>query len=212
MNNCPFCNDNRKRFLEKNNYKVKEMYFFENEKFSISPDLSPLVCGHLLVIPTAHYASFGELTDINILRDIQLKVEELLGTDDLLYFEHGAVIESQGGASVDHAHLHVMPRPKDLTKENIDFYITSSGCVHSQKSSGSHDILNTFYKNKQAYIYYKIQNEEYSYSVNLIPHQFLRKMMQKYTTLNYNWRETYLTDECYSKVSESIEYVRTHRK
>jgi hypothetical protein len=98
---CPFCGNNRKSFLVDNGYDVSAMYFYEDEDFSISPDLSPLVTGHLLVIPTKHYASFGEIVDISMLSRIRNVAESLLGTKDLLIFEHGAVIEGEGGASVD---------------------------------------------------------------------------------------------------------------
>ena len=80
MNNCPFCNHNRKDFLEENGYNVPEMYFYEDNNFSISPDLSPLVTGHLLVIPTYHYASFGEIIDYGMLLKIRIITEQLLDT------------------------------------------------------------------------------------------------------------------------------------
>lgn len=154
MNNCPFCGNNRKDFLRQYKYNVEKMYFFENEDFSISPDLSPLVTGHLLVIPTKHYASFGEIANEDMVLEIRKKSEELLGSKDLLYFEHGAVIEGEGGASVDHAHLHVMPRPKDLTIDTIDNYILKSGHIKSAKIEAPHNVLQDLYKNQQPYIYY----------------------------------------------------------
>ena len=124
MIDCPFCDQNRKSFLDRNGYDVESMYFYEDQDFSISPDLSPLVTGHLLVIPTHHYASFGEIDDKRMLLRLRIVAEILLGTSDLLLFEHGAVVEGEGGASVDHAHLHIMPRPKNMTIDLIDKYRT----------------------------------------------------------------------------------------
>lgn len=208
MKICPFCDNNRKEFLAENGYNVPEMYFYENDDFSISPDLSPLVTGHLLVIPTTHFASFGEITDCAMLKRIRSVAEQLLGTTDLLIFEHGAVIEGEGGASVDHAHMHIMPRPANMTAELIDKYISQSGCVTSSKVMASQDVLHSFYLNEQPYIFYEIQGLRFAYPVHTLPHQFLRIMLQPYCQLSYNWRITYLTNECRNNVKKTIEYVK----
>lgn len=209
MNQCLFCNRNRKYFLEENGFDVSDMYFYEDQDFSISADLSPLVIGHLLVIPTKHFSSFGEIVSNNILKRMQEKLVQILGTDDLLIFEHGAVIEGQGGASIDHAHLHVMPKPKNMTIDSIDKYITQSGHITSSKVSAPHEVLHRFYLKKQPYIYYELQNEKYAYPVGTIPHQFLRMMLQPYCQLSYNWRTTYQTEECKNNVKKTIEYVKS---
>lgn len=212
MKNCPFCENRRKEFLKQNKYKVDEMYFIENDVFSISSDLSPLTTGHLLVIPLKHYASFGEIADSQLLDEIHRKAEELLGTKDLLYFEHGAVIEGEGGASVDHAHLHVMPRPESMDVRMIDEYIISSGSVHSEKRMASHSTLQELYKQEQPYIYYQIEGVGWVYPVHQIPHQFLRLMLQKYCSISYNWRETFESEECRKNVDKTIAFVQRNSK
>lgn len=210
--NCPFCNNNRKTFLIENAYDIKRMYFFENDLFSISPDLSPLVTGHLLIIPKQHYASFGEIFNSEMRNEIENKCENLLGTKDLLYFEHGAVIEGEGGSSVDHAHMHVMPRPHNVDKNSIDYYIKSSGFVDSKKFLVNYETLHDLYLKKQPYIYYKLGENEFVYPVNVIPHQFLRLMLQPYCNISYNWRETYKLSECKENVNKTIEYVNIHKQ
>ena len=211
MLECPFCGHNRKLFLAENKYDVDDMYFYENDDFSISPDLSPLVTGHLLVIPTRHYASIGEIEDNEMLIRFRKISEQLLGTSDLLVFEHGAVIEGEGGASVDHAHLHVMPRPLNMTIDLIDEYITESGCVASLKVPASQKVLHNFFINRQPYIYYELHNQSFAYPVNSLPHQFLRMMLQPYCQISYNWRITYLTDVCRKNVQKTIEYVKSNK-
>ncbi len=212
MNNCPFCGNNRKDFLSKNGYDVRKMYFYEDNEFSISPDLSPLVTGHLLVIPTKHFASFGEIEDVSILTKIKNISEKLLDTGDLLIFEHGAVIDGEGGASVDHAHMHIMPRPTNMTAELIDEYVLQSGCITSTKVVASHNILRTLYLDKQPYIFYEIQGQRFAYPAHQLPHQFLRMMLQPYCQLSYNWRITFSTDECRSNVQKTIEYVKLNSR
>ena len=212
MSSCPFCGNNRKDFLTENGYNVPEMYFYEDNDFTISPDLSPLVTGHLLVIPTHHFASFGEVEDVTMLSRFRTVSEKLLGTKDLLVFEHGAVIEGEGGASVDHAHMHIMPRPNNMTAELIDEYISQSDCVTSSKVLAPQEVLHKFYLDKQPYIYYEIQGKRFAYPAHVLPHQFLRMMLQPYCQLSYNWRITYSMVECRNNVQKTIEYVKLNRQ
>lgn len=211
MSNCPFCGNNRKKFLKENGYNVLEMYLYEDTDFAITPDLSPLVTGHLLVIPVKHFSSFGEIEDISMLTKIKRVSEQLLGTVDLLFFEHGAVVEGVGGASIDHAHIHVMPRPTNMNAELIDKYVSQSGCVASSKVIATPNVLHAFYLDKQPYIFYEIQGMKFAYPVHSLPHQFLRMMMQPYCQLSYNWRITYSMDECRNNVQRTIEFVRLNR-
>lgn len=184
------------------------MYFYEDKDFSISADLSPLVIGHLIAITTKHFASFGEVMDKVIPEKIKSVSISLLGNDDLIFFEHGAVIEGCGGASIDHAHLHIMPRPSDMTVETIDKYIVKSGFVTHKKEYADHSRLNRFFKEKQPYIFYEILGERYAYPVGAIPSQFLRKMMQPYSDIDYNWRVNIDNEECRVRVEKTIDYVR----
>lgn len=207
MKDCPFCGNNRKDFLIANNYNPSEMYFYEDYDFSISSDLSPLVTGHLLVIPNQHFACFGEIDNISMLAKIRNIAEELLHTNDLLIFEHGAVIEGESGASVDHAHMHIMPRPKNMTIELIDQYILLSGCVNSEKVVAPQETLHSFYLRRQPYIFYEIQGKRFAYPAHTLPHQFLRIMLQPYCQLSYNWRITYTMSECRNNVKKTIEYI-----
>lgn len=212
MKDCPFCGNNRKLFLAKHGYNVSEMYFYEDMDFSISPDLSPLVTGHLLVIPTKHYASFGEIVNSSMLQRIRTISENLLGTNDLLIFEHGAVLEGKSGASVDHAHMHIMPRPNNMTIDLIDKYVTELGCISSQKVLAPQDVLHGFYENKQPYIFYELSGQRFAYPARTLPHQFLRMMLQPYCQLSYNWRITYSTEECKHNVQKTINYIKNNRK
>ncbi|CEM62391.1 hypothetical protein TPHV1_310020 [Treponema phagedenis] len=209
---CPFCFNNRKIFLAENGYSIKDMYFYEDENYSISPDLAPLVTGHLLVIPKNHYASFGELNNSEIIDSIKQNSKRLLGTSDLLYFEHGVVIEGEGGASIDHAHLHVLPRPTGMDENAIDHYIKTSGYIHSEKVAVTDDTLHSFYEKEQPYIFYEINRKRFAYAVNIIPHQFLRLMLQPFCTISYNWRETYKLYECKNNVLKTICFVNEVKK
>lgn len=204
---CPFCGDNRKRFLRENRYEVDKAYFYEDENFSVSPDISPLVLGHMLIIPKAHYSCFGEITNEEMLSRIRDVSEWLLGNSDLLFFEHGAVLEGDGGASINHAHMHVMPRPKDLYASSIDQYILDSNRVFSNKLEAKHSVLHEFFLKRQPYVYYEIENERFAYPVNNPPSQFLRMMLQPYCNISYNWREVYTSKESKQNYIDTIDFI-----
>lgn len=205
---CPFCGERRKAFLQKHGYNVNKMYFYEDEEFSISPDLSPLVDGHLLAIPKRHYCSIGALHDSRLLDKMINKCEKLLHTTDLLIFEHGAVVEGEGGASIDHAHIHIMPRPQSMSSDIIDKYILESGYVDvSKKRYCNQNVLRQWYEDKQSYIFYRISGAWFGYPVSNLPHQFLRLMLQPYCQLSYNWKETFTTNECRLNVERTIALV-----
>lgn len=211
MNKCPFCGNSRKLFLKQQGYPIDRMYFYEDEDYSISPDLSPLVAGHLLVIPQKHYASFGEVAELDFISRVIEKGKELLGTDDVLVFEHGAVIEGEGGASIDHAHLHIMPRPTNVTIMMIDDYILNSREITDTKVTYTPQKLHEFYLQRQPYIFYRLLDKGYVYPVGKISHQFLRLMMQPYCQLSYNWRETFETQECRTNVENTISLIESIR-
>lgn len=211
MNTCPFCGDSRKLFLKQQGYPSDRMYFYEDEEYSISPDLSPLVTGHLLVIPRKHYASFGELADSGFITKVIEKGKKLLGTDDVLVFEHGAVIEGEGGASIDHAHLHIMPRPTNVTTCLIDDYILNSREITESKIIYTPQKLHELYVQQKSYIFYWLLDKGYIYPVRKISHQFLRLMMQPFCQLSYNWRETFKTQECRTNVENTISLIESIR-
>ena len=48
MNICPFCGNSRKNFLNQNGYNVSDMYFYEDEDFSISREFNKQVQIYLI--------------------------------------------------------------------------------------------------------------------------------------------------------------------
>ncbi|MFI6416933.1 HIT domain-containing protein [Streptomyces sp. NPDC050842] len=88
-----------------------------NENAAAVPTIGAFVPGYLLVVPTTHVLSLGQLND-----------EELEGTEELahdladqlhqlyrrpiLTFEYGLNVPA--GRRVGHGHLHILPSPADL--------------------------------------------------------------------------------------------------
>jgi diadenosine tetraphosphate (Ap4A) HIT family hydrolase len=85
----------------------------ETPHFATVVDISPLVEGHLLVVPRKHYLNFGNaMVDypdeaIGTLQRARDWVRETYGPVAL--FEHGSTPDRAGGACIDHAHVHVLP-------------------------------------------------------------------------------------------------------
>lgn len=79
----------------------------------ILADLSPLVVGHLLVVPVAHYLSFSELVGehgaevAGLLGDFLPRYRRVFGPPTIL--EHGSSADMTTSACVTHAHWHVLP-------------------------------------------------------------------------------------------------------
>lgn len=76
-------------------------------------DLSPMVVGHVLVCPRAHYYSMaGALRDTNFhlwpfLSRFLSRYEKVFG--EYVVVEHGSTEDMAGSACISHAHLHIVP-------------------------------------------------------------------------------------------------------
>lgn len=81
--------------------------------FVLIADMSPLIVGHLLLLPKIHYLSFSSLmrNHGSELKDVMSIIEPRYSATfgELLVIEHGSADESDGNACVTHAHWHLLP-------------------------------------------------------------------------------------------------------
>jgi diadenosine tetraphosphate (Ap4A) HIT family hydrolase len=86
---------------------------FETDNFALIADMSPLVVGHLLLLPKVHYMSFSELlpTHLHELESLLPALAPYYSATfgEPLVLEHGSATESDGNACVTHAHWHLVP-------------------------------------------------------------------------------------------------------
>ncbi len=90
----------------------------ETSSFAVLCDLAPLVEGHILLVPRAHFLSMGavprelwpELVDLALLCERNLA--DLYGSPVVL--EHGSSSDVKRSACVSHAHWHFIPRDLPL--------------------------------------------------------------------------------------------------
>ncbi|MFC2048679.1 HIT family protein [Elusimicrobiota bacterium] len=108
MSICPFC--------EKYN---KPAILSENTMFFSIYDAFPVTKGHLLIIPKRHFAVFFDVkneeaeTLIPFIREAK---DRLLSEDSSISgFNIGINIGKTAGQSIEHCHLHLIPRRKGDT-------------------------------------------------------------------------------------------------
>ncbi|HYS38273.1 MAG TPA: HIT domain-containing protein [Pseudonocardiaceae bacterium] len=86
---------------------------FETDSFALIADMSPLVVGHLLLLPKIHYMSFSALIPDH-LHELERFMSGLVPYysatfGEPLVLEHGSASESDSNACVTHAHWHLVP-------------------------------------------------------------------------------------------------------
>jgi histidine triad (HIT) family protein len=113
MENCIFCK------IIKNEVPCYKIY--EDDFVLAFLDINPIVIGHTLIVPKQHFENIFEIEDeylqkvITASKKISLKMKKALWVEGVnLYQANGSV----AGQTVDHFHLHVLPRRQG---DSIDF-------------------------------------------------------------------------------------------
>jgi ATP adenylyltransferase len=93
--------------------RVEKLEVYQSELFFVSLNLYPYSPGHLMVFPKRHIVDIRELTseEVEQLHNLQNLCLNVL---DKVYSPHGYNIGynigSAAGASIQHLHLHIVPR------------------------------------------------------------------------------------------------------
>lgn len=196
-NDCPFCIKTRFKNNSLVNLPSESSILFENNNIYVQVDISPLCLGHILIATNRHYLNFFE-SDFDVKEDtikIKKKIAKIykeVYNSDVLFFEHGSAKSGEAGASIDHAHLHVIPYCVDIEEELNRLLGTPIKC----------DILTNYeFNNEFSYIYLEKSNmNKLIYKVDKLPSQFLRKIIsEKLNSNDYLWQ-----DKCLSSDSKKI--------
>lgn len=103
--NCIFC-----KILNK---EIPSNKVFENERFIAILDAFPANEGHTLVIPKNHYKNIFEIDEetlkesYTIAKKIAEAIKKAFGIEDINILQNNGRF---GGQSVDHFHIHIIPR------------------------------------------------------------------------------------------------------
>lgn len=98
------------------NDEIPSSTLYEDDLVRVILDINPAVKGHALMLPKAHFSSMLEADDdtrnavFNTAARVGKKMEETLGCDGINILTN---IREGAGQSIDHFHVHVLPRYKD---------------------------------------------------------------------------------------------------
>ena len=103
--NCIFC--------KIANGEIPSATIYEDTDFRVILDLSPASKGHALILPKEHYANLFELDDkvaakvLPVAKKVVTKMKEVLDCDGYNLVQNNGEI---AGQTVNHFHLHLIPR------------------------------------------------------------------------------------------------------
>ncbi|USX56222.1 HIT family protein [Lentzea sp. HUAS12] len=166
----------------------------ETADFLAIADISPLVVGHIIVVPRRHLLSFGAIPDVHrpqlgtLVADLSATLIEHVGVPVLL--EHGTDSASDGGGCVSHAHLHLVPAALDWREPLARYRLTEVSSL---------DELSYWAERDRPYIYAGAPSGAGLVADELIdiPKQYLRIEIARQLGLPgrvWDWRQHILSD------------------
>lgn len=172
-----------------NEDEYQQRVAMETESFVVIPSLGPLAEGHMLLCTRGHLASFAEIPkkcydDYNDARASLKACLEQHYEASIWIFEHGmGLFGGRQLCTVDHAHMHFVPLPKDFKLKNrfLQNWISFDGTIANMKLRS----------NGQEYLYLQTPDGHFMSDVDsTIPSQYLRKIIAEgQGNHDWNWRE-----------------------
>jgi bis(5'-adenosyl)-triphosphatase len=111
---CPFCDES-----------IADSVFFTRGDFLALYNIAPVLPGHSLIIPKQHYTSLLELTDKELLEffiTAKMALRILLKAFNTDSFDWSLQEKPEAGQTIEHLHLHIVPRLKGDLKQSGDWY------------------------------------------------------------------------------------------
>lgn len=174
---CVFCNSKNttfgntpefKRIIED---KLCSRILFETENFAIFPSVGQIVEGYLLIMPKTHVSAISNLKKelLDELEYVYSEVKSILKKHyaEPIFFEHGVCRSHYefNGSCVDHAHIHAVPAPVNVSKElKKDYKYTK---INSVADLGKYEGTNYLYIDD-------ISGDKLILEANDIPSQLIR--------------------------------------
>ena len=197
MVNCPFCRELQSGALpDFCDVDVESRILHETDRFVVVPDISPLVPGHVMILPKAHILCYGAveaaahdefLAIVNATRTI---LREHYGPSVIL--EHGTSSIDDVADHVTHAHLHIIPAPIDIRDSLLTFNFNTT-------TVASLSDLTHWAARDEGYIYFESCAGERMVADRLsrIPRLFFRSQIAKQIGIPdplWDWRRHILSD------------------
>ncbi|MCE5197371.1 MAG: methyltransferase domain-containing protein [Armatimonadota bacterium] len=174
---CIFCPDSRFDLNHEMGLAGVGSVLWANENFYLTPDIAPLVEGHLLLTSINHHVCFGDMPvgSVPAINNAKNYVRSLFNkayNATTIFMEHGPAQCGMAGACVDHAHLHCLPCDLQIRK-TLEKHLGSGKCCSIGDLAAIHDA-------GQSYVYIEESDgKEWVYPTDVIPSQFLRQVIAK---------------------------------
>jgi len=205
MANCPFCQELQSRRLpEFCDAGIDSRVLHETDRFVVMADISPLVPGHVMIVPKAHILCFGsvEVTArdefAGIVDTARTVLREHFGPSVVL--EHGTSSLEPVADHVTHAHLHIVPAAIDIRDSLRNYNTTTIASLSDLSSWAARD---------EAYIYFESSAGERVVADRIagIKRLFIRSEVAKRVGVPdplWDWRRHILSDNLRATV-ETLE-------
>ena len=199
---CFFCDEGRFLVNKKIGLKGTNWIVYEDENVFITPDVSPILKGHFLIVSKEHINSFGNGNKkifLSVQKAKKYLLEKIYCQKQVLFFEHGAVISHSAGGCIDHAHIHTVPLDERI---DVDEYLSNNNLLNScnSKMRVTYEILHNLAEEGKPYIAYGYEESGFWVRrVAILPTQFFRLMISSYYPREFNWKLA-----CNSKLSKQL--------
>jgi histidine triad (HIT) family protein len=189
MDNCCFCREFRHHEAGeeiKEKYSVTNRIIYDDGVFTVLPSVSPIVKNHLLVLPKKHINTMKQLDYDEKKRLFSLvnNITKLLG-EDYFTFEHGAFPVNGNTCGVDHAHFHILPVGREISRKVIG----------SIRSAYTYMLYKDFFlslddeKDKPYLLFGNDMREMYACNNALFRSQFIRKLLCEHMgIIDWDWK------------------------
>jgi diadenosine tetraphosphate (Ap4A) HIT family hydrolase len=151
MVNCPFCREIQSGQLpDFCDADIDSRILHETDRFVVMADISPLVPGHVMIVPKAHILCYGAVEDTardefsGIVNAVRTILGEHYGPSVIL--EHGTSSLDPVADHVTHAHLHIVPADIDIRDSLLNYHTTPIASLSDLSRWAARD---------EAYIYFE---------------------------------------------------------
>ncbi len=199
--NCPFCRELHSGTLpDFCDADIDSRVLHQTNRFVVMVDISPLVPGHVMIVPKAHILCYGAVEPgaqdefLCIVTATRSILNEHYGPSVIL--EHGTSSLEPVADHVTHAHLHIVPAAVDIRDALLKFNTTTIASLSDLSHWAARDA---------EYIYFESSLGERMVADRIvgIKRLFFRREIAKQIGLPdplWDWRRHILSDNLRSTV------------
>jgi diadenosine tetraphosphate (Ap4A) HIT family hydrolase len=191
MTECDFCDEFSGG--QQNAYAIRygphaDRELLNDGVFRVLPTLGQLVEGHLLIVPSPHITSMGDLMpkESNHLEAVCDTVRQALreAYGQVLFFEHGIRGAGSGGCGIDHAHIHAVPVAADGI---LDILVREFGGCAIHRLANIQEAV----KPGSSYLFVEDSSaSRYVFPVSELPSQYMRRVVaESMGKSDWDWRK-----------------------